>query len=68
MLVRYGQSFRGVKVHVAEQHGAKGVIIYSDPEDDGFVRGPVFPEGPGAPRTRSSAEASSSSGTTRAIR
>jgi N-acetylated-alpha-linked acidic dipeptidase len=49
VLVRYGQSFRGVKVHVAEQHGAKGVIIYSDPEDDGFVQGPVYPEGPWRP-------------------
>src|SRR3954451_23954572 len=49
VLVRYGQSFRGVKVHVAEQHGAKGVIIYSDPEDDGFTRGPVFPDGPWRP-------------------
>src|SRR4051794_39936358 len=49
VLVRYGQSFRGVKVHVAEQHGAKGVIIYSDPKDDGFVRGPVYPEGPWRP-------------------
>src|SRR4051812_39260178 len=49
VLVRYGASFRGVKVHVAEQHGAKGVIIYSDPEDDGFVRGPVYPEGPWRP-------------------
>src|SRR3954447_16744687 len=49
VLVRYGASFRGVKVHVAEQHGAKGVIIYSAPEDDGFVRGPVYPEGPWRP-------------------
>jgi N-acetylated-alpha-linked acidic dipeptidase len=49
VLVRYGQSFRGVKVHVAEEHGAKGVIIYSDPEDDGFVRGPVYPDGPWRP-------------------
>src|SRR3954452_12870059 len=49
VLVRYGQSFRGVKVHLAEQHGAKGVIIYSDPEDDGFVRGPVYPAGPWRP-------------------
>jgi N-acetylated-alpha-linked acidic dipeptidase len=49
VLVRYGGSFRGVKVHLAEQHGAKGVIIYSDPEDDGFVRGPVYPEGPWRP-------------------
>ncbi len=49
VLVRYGQSFRGVKVHVAEQLGAEGVIIYSDPKDDGFVRGPVFPDGPWRP-------------------
>lgn len=31
MLVRYGRSFRGIKVKVAEEHGAAGVIIYSDP-------------------------------------
>jgi len=49
VLVRYGQSFRGVKVHVAEQHGAKGVIIYSDPEDDGYTRGAVYPDGPWRP-------------------
>src|SRR4051812_17376982 len=49
VLVRYGRSFRGVKVHVAEQHGAVGVLIYSDPEDDGFVRGPVSPDGPWRP-------------------
>jgi N-acetylated-alpha-linked acidic dipeptidase len=46
VMVRYGQSFRGVKAKVAEDHGAKGLIIYSDPEDDGFVQGPVFPDGP----------------------
>ena len=46
VMVRYGGSFRGVKAKVAEEHGAKGVIIYSDPEDDGFVMGPVFPDGP----------------------
>jgi N-acetylated-alpha-linked acidic dipeptidase len=45
-IARYGQSFRGVKAEVAEEHGAKGLIIYSDPADDGFVKGPVFPNGP----------------------
>ena len=46
VMVRYGNSFRGVKAKLAQDHGAKGVIIYSDPEDDGFVKGPVFPRGP----------------------
>lgn len=49
MLVRYGESFRGVKSKVAEEHGAKGVIIYSDPADDGFNNGPVYPNGPWRP-------------------
>jgi N-acetylated-alpha-linked acidic dipeptidase len=55
VIVRYGESFRGVKAKVAEEHGASGLIIYSDPEDDGFVRGPVFPEGPLEGRQRDSA-------------
>jgi N-acetylated-alpha-linked acidic dipeptidase len=49
VLVRYGGSFRGVKAQQAEKRGAKGVIIYSDPADDGFVRGPVYPDGPWRP-------------------
>jgi N-acetylated-alpha-linked acidic dipeptidase len=49
VLVRYGRSFRGVKVNLAEKHGAKGVLIYSDPEDDGYLRGPVYPHGPWRP-------------------
>ena len=35
VLVRYGQNFRGVKAFIAQEHGAAGVIIYSDPFDDG---------------------------------
>lgn len=46
VLARYGQSFRGVKSKVAEEHGAAGVILYSDPADDGFTRGEVYPDGP----------------------
>ena len=49
VLVRYGGSFRGVKAQQAELRGAKGVIIYSDPEDDGYTRGPVYPDGPWRP-------------------
>jgi N-acetylated-alpha-linked acidic dipeptidase len=44
-LVRYGRNFRGLKVALAEQHGMAAVIIYSDPQQDGFVAGPVYPEG-----------------------
>ncbi|MGI8306351.1 M28 family peptidase [Saccharopolyspora hattusasensis] len=46
VLARYGQSFRGVKSKVAEEHGAAGVILYSDPADDGFTKGAVYPDGP----------------------
>jgi N-acetylated-alpha-linked acidic dipeptidase len=51
VLVRYGQNFRGVKVFVAQQHGAAGVIIYSDPADDGWRRGDKYPAGPWRPDT-----------------
>lgn len=51
MLVRYGQNFRGVKVFVAQEHGAAGVIIYSDPADDGWRRGDKYPDGPWRPDT-----------------
>jgi len=51
VLVRYGQNFRGVKVLVAEEHGAAGMIIYSDPADDGWRRGDKYPEGPWRPDT-----------------
>lgn len=51
VLVRYGQNFRGVKVFVAQQHGAAGVIIYSDPADDGWRRGDKYPDGPWRPDT-----------------
>jgi N-acetylated-alpha-linked acidic dipeptidase len=51
VLVRYGQNFRGVKVFVAQEHGAAGMIIYSDPADDGWKRGDKYPEGPWRPDT-----------------
>src|ERR1035438_9852071 len=43
VLVRYGSNFRGVKVYIAEQRGAKGVLIYSDPRDDGYFKGDAYP-------------------------
>ena len=49
VLVRYGRSFRGVKVQVAQENGAAGVLIYSDPMDDGYFQGEVYPEGPMRP-------------------
>jgi N-acetylated-alpha-linked acidic dipeptidase len=49
VLVRYGNSFRGVKAKVAEDHGAVGCIIYSDPADDGYMQGDVYPRGPWRP-------------------
>jgi N-acetylated-alpha-linked acidic dipeptidase len=51
VLVRYGENFRGVKSFVAERAGAAGVIIYSDPIDDGYFRGDVYPKGPFRPET-----------------
>jgi N-acetylated-alpha-linked acidic dipeptidase len=50
-IARYGRSFRGIKGREAERHGAVALIIYSDPQDDGFVRGDVYPEGPMRPPT-----------------
>ncbi len=51
VLVRYGQNFRGVKVFIAEERGAAGMIIYSDPADDGWRRGDKYPDGPWRPDT-----------------
>jgi N-acetylated-alpha-linked acidic dipeptidase len=45
-IARYGRSYRGIKAREAEKHGAAGLLIYSDPQDDGFVAGDVYPEGP----------------------
>ena len=49
VIARYGNSFRGVKAKVAEENGAVALIIYSDPADDGYVQGDVYPKGPMRP-------------------
>ena len=49
VIVRYGENFRGVKAFVAQERGAAGVIIYSDPKDDGYYRGDAYPKGPWRP-------------------
>ncbi|MFN2570325.1 MAG: M28 family metallopeptidase [Gemmatimonadales bacterium] len=46
VLARYGRSFRGIKAREAQKRGAVGLIVYSDPQDDGFFRGDVYPKGP----------------------
>jgi N-acetylated-alpha-linked acidic dipeptidase len=51
VLVRYGGNFRGVKVYIAQQRGAAGVLIYSDPQDDGYYKGDPWPIGPWRPDT-----------------
>ena len=45
VIARYGSSWRGVKPKVAFEHGAVGCIIYSDPADDGYGEGDVYPQG-----------------------
>lgn len=49
VIARYGHSWRGIKPKLAAQHGAVGCIIYSDPRDDGYYQGDVFPKGPYRP-------------------
>ncbi len=46
VIARYGNSWRGIKPKIAAEHGAVGCIIYSDPRDDGYFDGDVFPQGP----------------------
>jgi len=46
VIARYGASWRGIKPKVAAEHGAVGCLLYSDPRDDGYFGGDVFPEGP----------------------
>lgn len=48
-IARYGKSYRGIKAREAEKHGAVGLLIYSDPAEDGYTRGDVYPEGPMRP-------------------
>ncbi|HZZ40696.1 MAG TPA: M28 family metallopeptidase [Acidobacteriaceae bacterium] len=51
VLCRYGGNFRGVKVYIAQEKHAAGVLIYSDPMDDGYYRGDIYPHGPYRPAT-----------------
>ena len=49
VIARYGKSFRGIKAREAEARGAMALVLYSDPRDDGFFRGDVYPDGPMRP-------------------
>jgi len=49
VLMRYGRCFRGLKAKNAQEAGGVAAIIYSDPEQDGYAQGSVFPEGPWRP-------------------
>ncbi|MFL5600779.1 MAG: M28 family metallopeptidase [Gemmatimonadaceae bacterium] len=49
VIAKYGGSWRGIKPKVAAEHGAIGCLIYSDPRDDGYAGGDVFPNGPMRP-------------------
>jgi N-acetylated-alpha-linked acidic dipeptidase len=51
VIAKYGGSWRGIKPKVAYEHGAIGCLIYSDPKDDGYYQGDVFPKGPYRPDT-----------------
>lgn len=45
VIARYGGAWRGIKPRLAQEHGAIGCIIYSDPKDDGYYQGDVYPKG-----------------------
>jgi N-acetylated-alpha-linked acidic dipeptidase len=45
VIARYGSGWRGIKVQLANDHGALGALIYSDPRDDGYFAGDVYPKG-----------------------
>ena len=49
VIARYGSSWRGIKPKVAAEHGAVACLIYSDPRDDGYTAGDVYPKGPWRP-------------------
>lgn len=49
VLARYGQTWRGIKPKMAAEHGAVACLIYSDPHEDGYLQGDIYPKGPMRP-------------------
>ncbi|HRJ49216.1 MAG: M28 family peptidase [Phycisphaeraceae bacterium] len=45
VIARYGGNYRGFKAKFAQEAGAAGLVIYTDPADGGYTRGLVYPEG-----------------------
>ena len=50
VIARYYGSWRGINPKVAAEHGAIGCLIFSDPHEDGYTQGDVYPEGPYRPK------------------
>ena len=50
VIAKYGGSWRGIKPKVAQEHGAIGCLIYSDPQEDGYTQGDVYPKGAYRPK------------------
>jgi N-acetylated-alpha-linked acidic dipeptidase len=50
VIARYGGSWRGIKPKLAAERGALGCLIYSDPQNDGYAQGDVYPQGPYRPK------------------
>ncbi len=48
-IARYGKGWRGLKPKLAQDHGAIGCIIYSDPHEDGYDLDDVYPKGAARP-------------------
>jgi N-acetylated-alpha-linked acidic dipeptidase len=48
-IARYGRNYRGIKSRLAEEHKALGLIVFSDPSDDGYMAGDTYPRGPWRP-------------------
>ncbi len=49
VIAKYGRSWRGIKPKLAAEHGAIACLMYSDPEEDGYYVGDVYPDGPMRP-------------------
>jgi N-acetylated-alpha-linked acidic dipeptidase len=49
VIARYGEGWRGLKPKLAQEHGAVGCIIFSDPRDDGYAAADAYPKGPARP-------------------